>query len=149
MKITLAEYRRRNHGFYIPSATYTNRILKLQNRKKEMENAVFTEKDLRGLSKAEKDFIRENDMKKTYSMFYMFIEKNLSTGKKQLYAYHKLQSLFPNGHDISNEFQNVDCWLTFNASAKNSWFKEFFDTYHFERRFCQTPSPFAQLLWAY
>jgi len=147
MNITVAKkYRKRNHGFYIPVASYTNRILKLQTAKKELENAVFTEKDLRGLSKNEKDFIRENDMKKTYKDFYMFIEKNLSTGKEQLYAYHKLQSLFPNGHDISSEFNNVDCWLIFNATAKNSYYKDFFDKNHFEKRFCQTPSSSAHKL---
>lgn len=147
MNITLNEYRKRNHGYYIPSAFYTNRILKLQAAKKVLENAVFTEKDLRGLSKVEKDFIRENNMKKTYKDFYMFIEKNLSTGKKQLYAFHKLQSLFPNGNDICSDFINVECWLIFDSTAAKSFYKDFFSKLRFERRFCQTPSTMI-LLWA-
>lgn len=132
--ITVAENRKRNHGFYI--AARPNRILNIQKAKREFEQSVFSEKDLRGLSNYEKKFLREHDMKKCYDCFYLFIEKNKSTGKKQLYAFHKLQVFFPSGHDLSAERYNNQIWLTFDRRyyTGNTYYEPF-SKWNYEFRF--------------
>ena len=123
------ELKSKSRGFYV--AVRPNRILRLQSEKKRIEKRVFTEKDIKGLSKCEKEFLIENGMKATCGDFYMFIEKNKSTGRKQLYAYHKEQSLFPNDYK-GNRF-NYECWLTFDRVRCT------FSKLEYEVRFCQSP----------
>ena len=120
----------KSRGYYV--AERPNRILRLQSEKKRIEERVFTDKDIKGLSKVEREFIIENNMKATCGDFYMFIEKNKSTGRKQLYAYHKEQSLFPNDYKIGNRF-NYECWLTFDRVRGT------FSKIEYEVRFCQSP----------
>lgn len=120
----------------------TNRILRAIKVKEEIEASLFTETDLRGLSKSEKEYIRENGYKCYVDIsgfkgcvirYYMFINRNL-LGKKQLYALTKKQSLLPNGHDISESAYNYECWLLFNANER------LFSKFNYERRFCTTPN---------
>lgn len=119
-----------------------NRMLKAQNRIKELDSVVFFKKDLRGLSSIEKQFIVENDYKIVFKQtntigtngnVYLFIAKN-KIGKKQLYAITKKQSISPNGHDISQSAFNYECWLLLDAQL---WC---FSKFNYERRFCTTPN---------
>ena len=115
----------------------TGRILKAMQVIKDLDNAYYSEKNLRGLSPLEKEFIRDNNYKlhliqSDKKEFYMFIGCDL-LGKKRLYALSKKQSMFPNGKDISSEAYNYECWLLFNPI---NWG---FSTYFYERRFCKTP----------
>lgn len=128
----------RKHGYYI--AVNSNRIVNIQKAKKEFEQSVFSEKDLRGLSKYEKQFIRDNKMGKCFKCFYLFIAKNQSTGKKQLYAYHKLQVFFPNWRDFSAEHYNYQIWFTFDRkyyTGRTSY--EPFSKWNYEFRFMGNP----------
>lgn len=108
----------------------------------ELSTLKFTEKDIRGLSKCEKQFIIENDYNVvlnqentigTNGTLYMFIERN-RLGKKQLYAITKKQSVRPNSHDISQSAYNYECWLLFDAERLE------FSKYNYERRFCKVPN---------
>ena len=69
------------------------------SRKIELSDKLFTEKEMRGLLRVEKDFIRENEyhvsLNQNDEIFYLF-----PLGKKQLYAISKKQSINPNGHFI-------------------------------------------------
>lgn len=76
-----------------------------QKRFHAIESVQFNEYDLRGLSKAEKNYIRENDFR-TYieltdelgntTKYYLFITKDLTTNKPRLYAFSKHQLLCVN-----------------------------------------------------
>jgi hypothetical protein len=99
------------------------RILKAQNRIRTFESIRYSEYDLRGLSKAEKAFMCDNDMRSYYDCrdysgrmhrYYIFIKKNATTGKKQLYAYEKTQWMRPNGQELGS--WNYQYWLTINTS---------------------------------
>ena len=98
------------------------RILRAVQRAKQIEARKFTEKDLRGLTKAEKEFIRDNDYKGVTTLLmngrahllYMFIAKQRN-GRKTLYAITKWQSIRPNGRDFSPAGLNYWYWLTFDA----------------------------------
>lgn len=107
--------------------------------KKELSESLLKEKDLRGLTKLEKNFIRENgyhvEFKQGDNTFYMFIATN-NLCKKQLYAISKKQSLCPNGHDINESSLNYCCWLLFNAK------KNAFSRLSFELRFSVPPVKF-------
>lgn len=113
------------------------RILRAAQRAKQIETRVFTEKDMRGLTKAEKEFIRDNDYKGVISQFmngraqllYMFIAKQRN-GRKALYAITKRQSIRPNGRDFCPAGLNYWYWLTFDA--KHTGFSSSF----YECRFC-------------
>ena len=111
-----------------------DRILKASNKAKKIEAMKFTEKELRGLTKAEKDFVKENDYKVCLNQdgikLYMFVAKQLN-GRKALYDITKKQSINPNGHDISNEAYNYECWLLFDKKRNG------FSKLYYERRFCK------------
>ena len=118
------------------------RIERAINVIKELETLKFTEKDIRGLTKVEKQFLIENNYNVvlnqkgtigTNGILYMFIAKN-KLGKKQLYAITKKQSISPNAHDISQSAYNHECWLLFDVASCE------FSKYSYERRFCQTPN---------
>lgn len=112
-----------------------NTILTAQQKIKNFETQVFTEKDLRGLTKKEKEFLIKNDMKvqfdqprgyKGFTTIYLFINRN-AQGKKQLYGCSKKQSINPNGHDIAPNHFNYACFLILNNGK--------FDKYNYEFRF--------------
>lgn len=115
-----------------------NRILDACQKAKRIEAMKFSEKELRGLSKSEKEFIRCNNYNVCINCritvsgdpvkLYLFIAKQLN-GRKALYAITKKQSINPNGHDISNEAHNYECWLVFDR-GKNG-----FSKFNYERRF--------------
>lgn len=111
-----------------------DRILRAVNKAKRIEAMKFTEKELRGLTNAEKDFVRDNEysvcLNQCGHKFYMFVAKQLN-GKKALYAITKRQSINPNGHDISREAYNYECWLLFDRK------KGGFSKFYYERRFCK------------
>jgi hypothetical protein len=121
-----------------------HRIEEANKRVKELDALLFTNKEMRGLSKVEKDFIIENDYHVkliqsnvigTNGTLYMFIAKNL-LGKKQLYAITKYQSINPNGKDIAGceSGNNYDVWLLFDARYGR------FSKFYYERRFCTIPN---------
>lgn len=115
------------------------RILRAAQRAKQIEDRKFTEKDLRGLTKAEKEFVRENDYKGVTTsvmngrkqLLYMFVAKQRN-GRKALYAITKRQSIRPNGKDFCSAGLNYWYWLTFDA--KHAGFSSSF----YECRFCNT-----------
>lgn len=121
------------------------RFLQAIEKRDALNNRLFSETEMRGLSKIEKQFIRDNKykahvvqdsvnslMKGTY---YLFIERN-RIGKKQLYAYHKKQVLCPNKRDICADAYNYECWLTF-TNNESDWN---FNQLNYERRFCILPT---------
>lgn len=121
------------------------RFLQAIEKRNKLNSRLFSETEMRGLSKVEKQFIRNNGykahvvqdsvnslMKGTY---YLFIERN-RIGKKQLYAYHKKQVLCPNKKDICADAWNYECWLTF-TSNESDWN---FSQLNYERRFCTIPN---------
>ena len=117
-----------------------NRILDACQKAKRIEAMKFSEKELRGLSNPEKEFIRCNNYNVCINCritvsgdpvkLYLFIAKQMN-GRKALYAYTKKQSINPNGHDISREAYNYECWLLFNKN-ENGFYK-----FSYERRFCK------------
>ena len=122
------------------------RILRVVKRIKALEATTYQESDLRGLSKPEKEFIRENDMKCWYDYsdvmgrnhrYYIFIAKDLTTGRKRLYAYEKKQFMMPNGNDISKSAFNYECWLTVDLHKGYAEISR----HRYERRFCRVLSP--------
>ena len=113
------------------------RILKAQIRLNELSNKKFSEKDLRGLSKIEKEFIIENNFNVRVGNFFMFIDRN-NIDKKQLYALSKKQLINPNGKE--NGIFNYEKWLTFNCKNWDIFGSEkVFNNLYFERRFCKVP----------
>lgn len=97
------------------------RVLRACKRVKALEGVLYTDFDLRGLSAAEKEFIRDNEYRCYYDCcgrrYYIFIQRNRTTRKRQLYAYEKKQYLTPNGHDVAGGLYawNYECWLTVNT----------------------------------
>lgn len=124
-----------------------NRILRAQELLKSMSEQKFTEKDLRGLSTIEKEAIRENgyhvelkqrgSLKSNTGTYYLFIQRNRTTGRKQLYALKKRQIVRPN-EKVGGIF-NYEKWLVYIARYG------YFNDYEFERRFCSVP-PFKFVL---
>lgn len=121
--------------------TQRNKFLAAQEKIRELSLLKFTDKQLRGLSKYEKQFIIENnyhvqieqvDFLKRKQTMYMFIA-NDSLGRKRLYAITKKQSIQPNETKMFNGYFNYECWLVFE---KDKGFSKF----NFERRFCKTPN---------
>ena len=118
-----------------------DRILKALERIRQLDDAVFLQKDIRGLSKPEKHFLEENGFKvklvqkgftrSCTGTYYMFIARNMSSGKKQLYAIKKRQSINPN--EKKDGVFNYEKWLVFDARHG-----EFCDL-NYERRFCTIP----------
>ena len=122
------------------------RIFRAVKRFKALEATDYQESDLRGLSKPEKEFIRENGMKCWYDFcdvmgrehrYYIFMAKDLTTGRKRLYAYEKKQLLLPNGNDISSSAFNYECWLTVDLRKGYAEISR----HRYERRFCNVLSP--------
>lgn len=117
-----------------------SRILRACEKAKKIESMKFSEKELRGLSKPEKEFIRCNNYNVCINCritvsgdpvkLYLFIAKQMN-GRKALYAYTKKQSINPNGHDISREAYNYECWLMFDRITNG------FSKFSHERRFCK------------
>lgn len=126
-------------SFYI--AINHGRITRAIAQIKRIESYTFTEKELRGLTAQEKEFIRDLDYRSYVDIknvrYYMFIARDLH-GKKHLYAYNKRQVMEPNGHDISESAYNYECWLTFSAGAYVG--APEFSRYYYERRFCTSPT---------
>lgn len=118
------------------------RIIRAQNRIRAFESVSYSEYDLRGLSKAEKEFMQENEMKSYFdcegNRYYLFIRRNKTTGKKQLYAYEKKQWMNLNGRDFKTDW-NYAFWLTIDT-RRNSISK-----FNYEYRFGEILS-FIQVL---
>ena len=118
------------------------RYLRAYKTLKVIEDITYTDTDLRGLSKAEKIFIKSNDNKvyidENNRRYYIFIARDLSTGRRRLYAIGKRQWLNPNGHDITKDAYNYECWLIVNTNS-NPW--HYVSPLYYERRFCQILTP--------
>lgn len=118
------------------------RYLRAYKTLKVIESITYTDTDLRGLSKAEKAFMHSNDNKiyvdENNRRYYIFIARDLSTGRRRLYAIGKRQWLNPNGHDISQDAYNYECWLIVNTNS-NPW--HYVSPLYYERRFCQILTP--------
>lgn len=93
-----------------------------QERIKKFVETPFTEKELRGLSQAEKDFIRENNYMRLYRQksdfkhmdkILLFIAVDRTTGRKHLYGQAKWQVVSPNTKDTCymQGALNHACWL--------------------------------------
>lgn len=127
-----------------------NRILRAQNAWKALCQEHFTEKDLRGLSAKEKEFIRDHayfrviTIDSVYSWirgrYILYIDRN-KNGRRQIYAMRKDQliqsakasTFFPrNG--------NTEVWLTFN------WEWPHFNMYEAEIRISKTLNGWNPLL---
>lgn len=115
------------------------RFVRAQKRLRALESVMYEESDLRGLTAAEKSFIRENEMKcyldvRDYhgvERYYIFVGRDLTTGKKRLYAYSKMQMLNPNGHDVSASAYNYECYLIVQPLYVSP-----VSRFNYERRFC-------------
>ena len=109
------------------------RVLRAVKRLQALESVLYCDSDLRGLSKPEKDFIKGNEYRCFYDCcgkrYYIFIARNLTTGKKQLYAYEKKQYLHLNQQDGAGVF-NYEKWLLVNTR----WEK--ISNFNYVRRFC-------------
>ena len=101
------------------------RILNAAERAKAIESKKFAEKDLRGLTDAEKTFVRENGYNvcvsqyfpgRGYQKLYMFVARQ-ANGRKALYAITKRQSIAPNRTDIFSNVWNFEVWMLFDAAA--------------------------------
>lgn len=133
----------------------TGKILQLMKKWELFKQQKFTEKDIRGLSKREKDFIRANEynvvyfQKTTYKhmdKIVLFIDKDMVTGKKRLYGQTKWRMMLPNGEfddaapqSAGNPTRIVyDRWLIPRLdNVGTKW--EVFNYYWFEQRFCTVP----------
>lgn len=123
-----------------------DRILRACEKAKEIENRLFTEKDIRGLASCEKEYIRENGYRVLSELpngekIYLFVARQVN-GRKALYAITKKQSISPDGHQISKDAYNYECWLTF--LKRNSGFSKFF----YERRFSTIKENESVLIFA-
>ena len=118
------------------------RYLRAYETLKVIEGITYTNTDLRGLSKAEKAFMNSNNNKvyidENNRRYYIFIARDLSTGRRRLYAIGKRQWLNPNGHDISTDAYNYECWLIVNTNS-NPW--HYVSPLYYERRFCRMLTP--------
>lgn len=138
-----------NRGYQIVGGKYAS----CAKRIKAYESVLFEEKDLRGLSTNEKNFIRENGYKNYYEQtefdytlnknvttrYYIFIKHSLTTNKPTLYAYHKMQWI-----DLGNRLFNImgkgqkgwnyEYWLVFNNNNYNRDGRAF-SKYNAEYRF--------------
>ena len=124
------------------------RIIRACKRIKALEATEYSEYDLRGLSRKEKEFMSENGMKCWYDFrdvmgrkhrYYIFISRDLTTGRKRLYAYEKKQYIQLNGHDISSDAYNYECWLTIDLRKDYGEISRL----RYERRFCNLLAPVA------
>ena len=81
---------------------------------------------VRGLTAAEKTFVRENGYSVCVSQYfpgrgkqklYMFVARQ-ANGRKALYAITKWQSLAPNRQDVIIGAWNFEVWMPFDAAAE-------------------------------
>lgn len=110
-----------------------DRILRACKKAKEIESRLFTEKDLRGLTNCEKEYIRDNKYRILSTLpngekIYLFVARQ-ENGRKALYAITKRQSIRPSEHQISKDAYNYECWLIFLKKYQG------FSRFYFERRF--------------
>ena len=139
------------------------KYLRMQKRLRAVEDVTYTEWDLRGLSPREKEFVRENQYKcyidrqqldgkaplrynrsigahvvgTSMNRYYIFIARDLATGKKKLYAYSKKQYLNYSGHDICPDYWNYECWLTVDTNRGD------INKFNYERRFSHQLAPIS------
>lgn len=101
------------------------RFLNAAERTKAIEGKKFSEKDLRGLTAAEKTFVRESGYSVCVSQYfpgrgnqrlYMFVARQ-ANGRKALYAITKWQSLAPNRQDAIPGIFNFEVWMPFDAAG--------------------------------
>lgn len=117
------------------------RVVRACKRVKALEGVLYTWEDLRGLSIAEKRYMIDNNYRCFYDCcgrrYYIFIQRNQTTGKRQLYAYEKKQYLTPNGHDVAGGLHawNYECWLTVNTRTGE------ISRLNYERRFSNNILP--------
>ena len=116
---------------------YSNKVLKAQSKIKEFRNTKFDYKELRGLTKIEKEFIINNGNKITFIQhtltgkkieLFLLIKRNL-LGKKELYAITKNQCLRPNEQDLQKGILNHEILLKFDPKYNG------FITSQFERSY--------------
>lgn len=102
------------------------RFLNAAKRAKAIEAKKFEEKDLRGLTAAEKTFVRGNGYNicvsqyfpvRGYQKLYMFVARQ-ANGRKALYAITKWQSVAPNRTDVVAGAWNFAAWMPFDAAAE-------------------------------
>lgn len=116
-------------------------------RAKKFEQSLFTEKDLRGLSKPEKEFIRENNYHvyyqqkdttyKHFDKIILFVARDKTTNKKRLYGLTKWQLINPNLCDTAwgQKSWNYQYWLVPVLSKALP-----FSPYSYEFRFSESAS---------
>lgn len=101
------------------------RFVRYAAQLRAFEGVTYTAQDLRGLSKREKEFITGNggrcyidarDAMDKPHRYYLFKSRDLTTGRRKLYAMDKRQLLNVNGHDISPDVYNYSCWLIVDFS---------------------------------
>lgn len=109
------------------------RVLRSLRRLQALESVLYCDYDLRGLSKQEKQFIKDNEYRCYYDCegkrYYIFIARNLTTGKRQLYAYEKKQYFTPNALNGGGVY-NYERWLIVDTSRGR------ITRFNYERRFC-------------
>lgn len=107
-------------------------IYRKQQKLQAMEAVKYEERDLRGLSQKEKEFIRAND----YRMFvdceykhryYIFIARDLTTGRRRIYGLSKYQLIDPNGQyfPLTTARYNYSVWLTLNTDPNSYPFNRY------------------------
>lgn len=110
-----------------------------------LEVVKYEERDLRGLSQKEKELIRDNNYNNFVDVrgtrYYMFIARDLTTGKRRVYGYSKYQIIDPNGdyfHFTETRY-NYNAWLILNTDLE----AQPFSPYRYEVRAWQTLTPVA------
>lgn len=123
---------------YVPNGIHYRQ----QERLKALDSMKYQEYDLRGLSKPEKEFVRNNEYKCYVDIngkrYYMFIGINSTTGKRQMYGHSKKQILNPNGHDVDDRMYNYSIWLTLNTQTNLPFYN-----HSYEHRPWRAIVPFA------
>lgn len=120
-------------------------IYRKQQKLQAMEAVKYEERDLRGLSQKEKELIRDNNYNNFVDVrgtrYYMFIARDLTTGKRRVYGYSKYQIIDPNGdyfHFTETRY-NYNAWLILNTDPE----AQPFSPYRYEVRAWQTLTPVA------
>lgn len=120
------------------------RVLRSLRRLQALESVLYCDYDLRGLSKQGKQFVKDNGYRCYFDCegkrFYIFIARNLGTGKKQLYSYEKKQYFTPNAQDANGVF-NYEKWLVVDTSRGR------ITQFNYERRFCDNSLAPVWIYW--
>lgn len=120
------------------------RVLCAVKRLQALESVLYCDYDLRGLSKQEKQFIKDNGYRCYYDCegkrYYIFIARNLTTGKRQLYAYEKKQYFTPNALNGGGVY-NYERWLIVDTSRVR------ITRFNYERRFCNNSLAPVWIYW--